>query len=101
MRTSTNCPNCGSAGYVEDYREAPDSDVKYYSRLVDRGFGLVTCKKCNFTGPLKEFTKTGKPANATREDIPIDRLTRRARRLYLEHIDEAEYNTRAKGENHP
>lgn len=101
MRTATNCPNCGSAGYVEDYQEAPNSDVKYYSRLLDRGLGLVTCKKCKFTGPLKEFKKSGKPASATRDDIPVGRLTPRARRLYREHIDEVEYTTRAKEENHP
>ena len=62
---------------------------------------MDACKKCKFTGLLKEFTMSGKPASATREDIPIGRLAPRTRRLYQEHIDEAEYNTRTKEEKHP
>ncbi len=62
--------------------------------------GWSPARKCKFTALRKEFTISGKPASATREDIPIGRLTPRARRLYQEHIGEAEYNTRAKEEKH-
>ena len=98
MRTATKCPSCGSPGYIQDYPEAPNSRVKYLSRLEDKGTGRVRCKKCGYIGTLESFKKAGMPASTVREDIPVEKLTPRARRLYREHLDDVEYRTRHKGE---